>query len=60
MCDFFSLQKKDDINIIKNGIRPHLKKNVVLTNSAGNLTNSTTQNILEQFKKSTFIGRDIT
>jgi hypothetical protein len=36
-----------------------LKKITILTNSTGNLTNTTTKTILAQFKKSTLIGGDI-
>ena len=54
----FCLQKKDNFTKLKNGRRP-LYLNALFIHSTGNLTNTTTTNMLAQSKKSTLIGCDI-
>jgi hypothetical protein len=48
---------EDNLIFIK--MEDDLNKSANLTNSTGNLTNTTTKNILAQMKKSTLIGCDI-
>jgi hypothetical protein len=50
-------ESKDDLNFLK--MEDNINKNANLTNSTGNLTITTTKNILAQMKKSTLIGCDM-
>ena len=53
--DLIFLTMEDELNFFENGRRTQKKwgKNEILTNSTGNLTNTTTKSILAQLKKNT-------